>query len=525
MLCQKTGWSWSNILPGKRKSIVILVLATVVLCTGCEGNTDEKAGEDETKQQIYDDSAKLAEGYREIYERAAEQENLDTLEVQQKIIDFLGGSGYAAVDRDDQINMVNYEQVEEFCKSADEGGADSVTIISLLNEYSITDRNSEMDREQPEGNVLSDKERWEKGYDLPIEEEKREEAETDCLMVMDKISDIYLHADKGNASNVVLSNETLEQMQKVVGESGYPVITSVEYCTMSNYDKMDQFLQACLEDEDSSVILYSLSNSGGASRKEYIFDGSEMYLLTAGAGWNGSCDPVVSYISYTRIDEWKYTEKGWFCYKLCVPEPPEVTEIVDGSELIRIIPLPEECRDLSEKYVYPLCYQGNNILCSNWDTTTLSTLDYNGVYEYFYRMKYGERFDPGDYTNGIPAAEFERVITEYLPVTAEEIREWAVYDEETQTYAWASLGCGNYNLSYFGTSVPEVIGLRENGGGSITLTVAAVCEMVIANDAVMTHELTIRVDKDGNFQYLGNKILDDGIQDIPEYRYRISDDG
>ena len=58
-------------------------------------------------------------------------------------------------------------------------------------------------------------------------------------------------------------------------------------------------------------------------------------------------------------------------------------------------------------------------------------------------MKYGERLDSDKYTNGIPAAEFEDVIMKYLPVTAEEIREWAVYDGETQTYAWANLGCGN----------------------------------------------------------------------------------
>ena len=387
-----------------------------------------------------------------------------------------------------------------------------------------TDSSSETNLEKTENDNLSEEERWAKGYDLPIEKEKKKEAEADCLARMDKLSDIYKNADKGDASNVILSDETLEQMQDVVSKqsSAASVITSEEYCTMSNYEKMDQFLKDCMNGEDTSVILYSLSNSGGVSRKEYIFDGSEMYLLTVGAGWNDSCDPVVSYISYTRMDEWKYTEKGWFCYKLCVPEPPEVTEIVDGSELIRVIPLSEVYKDLSEKYVYPLCYQGNNILCSNWDTTTLSTLDYNGVYEYFYRMKYGERLDPGNYTNGIPATEFESVIMEYLPVTAEEIREWAVYDEETQTYAWASLGCGNYNLSYFGTSVPEVIGVRQNEDGTMTLTVEAVCDMVVANDAVITHELTIRFDEDGGFQYLGNKILDDGIQNIPEYRYRIS---
>lgn len=45
--------------------------------------------------------------------------------------------------------------------------------------------------------------------------------------------------------------------------------------------------------------------------------------------------------------------------------------------------------------------------------------------------------------------------------------------------------------------------------------------MVICNDAVITHELTVQFSKDGSFQYLGNEILDDGIQEIPEYQYRI----
>ena len=64
--------------------------------------------------------------------------------------------------------------------------------------------------------------------------------------------------------------------------------------------------------------------------------------------------------------------------------------------------------------------------------------------------------------------------------------------------------------------------MRQNEDGTMTLTVEAVCEMVIANDAVMTHELTIRVNEDGSFQYWRNEILDDGIQNIPEYHYRIS---
>ncbi len=45
--------------------------------------------------------------------------------------------------------------------------------------------------------------------------------------------------------------------------------------------------------------------------------------------------------------------------------------------------------------------------------------------------------------------------------------------------------------------------------------------MVIWDDAVITHELTVRFAEDGSFQYLGNEILDDVVKDMPAYQYRI----
>ena len=122
---------------------------------------------------------------------------------------------------------------------------------------------------------------------------------------------------------------------------------------------------------------------------------------------------------------------------------------------------------------------------------------------------------------GLPKGEFERLIMEYLPVTAEEIQDYAAFDKEKQTYAWVRLGCFNYAPAYFGTSFPEVTDIRENEDGTVTLTVDAVCSMVLCDDAVITHELTVRFSEDGGFQYLGNNILDDGISNIPDYQYRI----
>ena len=153
----------------------------------------------------------------------------------------------------------------------------------------------------------------------------------------------------------------------------------------------------------------------------------------------------------------------------------------------------------------------------------MEELDYNGMYEYLYAMKYQEKFNSENYPNGIPKEEFENLIMEYLPVTAEQIREYAVFDEKNQTYYWARLGCSNYAPTFFGTSLPEVIDIKENEDGTITLTVEAVCDMVICDDAVITHELTVRFAEDGSFQYLGNEILNDGIMHIPDYQYRIKE--
>lgn len=360
-----------------------------------------------------------------------------------------------------------------------------------------------------------------KGYDLPVEDSQREKAEADCKYVMEMLSEIYRLADKGEASNVAISDGTIIQMKEVIKEKGYPVTSSERYATMENYEEMEAFLESCMEGKAGEIVMYEVYSKGDIGRMEYIFDGSDMYLLAANAIWNKNNQPEITYLSYTRIKEWQYTDKGWFCYELYVPEYPEVTEVVDGSSLVRVKPLSEECRELSEKCVLPLGYQGNNLLCSNWNPKTLKGLDYNGMYEYLYEMKYEERFDSESYSNGIPAEEFESVIMEYLPVTGEQIREWAVFDEEYGTYAWTRLGCMNYAPTFFGTSLPEVIHVEKNADGTVTLTVDAVCEMILCNDAVITHELTVRFLEDGSFQYLGNEILNNGIQEIPEYQYRF----
>ena len=376
----------------------------------------------------------------------------------------------------------------------------------------------------PNNNTKEDvisEEDLEKGYDLPVSAQENEEATRDSMQIMSGLEHIYRNADKGDSLNVVLDNKSICKMIKKIKQQGYSVTASEDYSNMENYKRFSSFLAKVQEKQKGSGVIYEVHSEGSIGREKFIYDGKDMFLLASNASWDDNGKPIITFVSYTRIKKWRYSRKGWFCYELCVPEYPEVTEMVDGSCLIRIKPMSDNKRKLSRKCVRGLAYQGNNILCSNWDQEHMQKIDYNGLYEYLYAMKYKKKFNGKKYPSGIPKDQFEQLIMEYLPVSREDIEKYASYNEKKKTYDWMRLGCFNYAPNFFGTSIPEVTKIKHNSNGTVTLTVDAVCEMVLCNEAVITHELTVKFNKDGSFRYLGNKILNGGIKKIPEYQYRI----
>lgn len=376
----------------------------------------------------------------------------------------------------------------------------------------------------PNNNTKEDvisEEDLEKGYDLTVSAQENEEATRDSMQIMSGLEHIYRNADKGDSLNVVLDNKSICKMIKKIKQQGYSVIVSEDYSNMENYKRFSSFLAKAQKKQKGSGVIYEVHSEGSIGREKFIYDGKDMFLLASNASWDDNGKPIITFVSYTRIKKWRYSRKGWFCYELCVPEYPEVTEMVDGSCLIRIKPMSDNKRKLSRKCVRGLAYQGNNILCSNWDQEHMQKIDYNGLYEYLYAMKYKKKFNGKKYPSGIPKDQFEQLIMEYLPVSREEIEKYASYNEKKKTYDWMRLGCFNYAPNFFGTSIPEVTKIKHNSNGTVTLTVDAVCEMVLCNEAVITHELTVKFAKDGSFKYLGNKILNNGIEEIPTYQYRI----
>ena len=366
---------------------------------------------------------------------------------------------------------------------------------------------------------LSEAEIYERGYDLPIDSAEQEEAEKDCAEMMKAIRGIYEEADKGTSINAVISQETAIKMQQTIAEKDVPAAVSGFDVDMINYNAVEDFLDEASAGNQSEIILYRIHTDGTVSREKFTFDGKDMYSLYTKGRWTDDMEPAFSVNSRSRMSQWKYTEKGWFIFEYCTAQPPELTEVVDAYEMIRVKPKTRKYREMEEKYLDSIGYQGNNLLCSEWSENQIEGLDFNGLYEYFYMEEYGRGIETEKCAEGIPQEEFESLLTKYLPVTAEQLREYASYDPESKTYDWVMLGVGNYAPNAFWISVPEVTGITENENGTITLTVDAVCEKK-GNDDFYTHEVTLRILDDGKAMYLSNHIMDDRPGMIPDYQYR-----
>lgn len=362
-----------------------------------------------------------------------------------------------------------------------------------------------------------------KGYDLPISQSAKEGAEADCRKAMETIRAIYAEADKGDALNPMPDREVIFEMYEALQETGWPVTASGFHYIMGNDEKMEAFLENCLDGTEGELTLYRINAGGGLNRSHFLFDGTDMYVTDTAAAWNAENSPVISNHSLHRIKEWKYTEKGWFSYEYCLPEFPEVTEIANGNNLLRVRPMPEEYIKMAETYLLPIGYMGNNLLRSNWDGDHLEELDYNGLYEYLYVLKNQEAMAEEAYAGGIPKEEFENLITEYLPVSAKDLAGYAVFDAEKQTYGWEHLGPVTYAANRFSSSIPEVREIKDNPDGTLEVSIDAVCQ-AMGEDCVISHILTMRILEDGGVRYLGNRVLRDGLKQITEYQYRLPKD-
>ena len=122
----------------------IAICGTLILtCAGCnhglptetaviETGAEESgvAGQDflQDSNSAADEIAKL---YCEIYRDVSRSNIPGTLEMMKKIVDGLGENGYAAIDRENQIDMAGADQVLRFCEQVEAQKESELTVIVL----------------------------------------------------------------------------------------------------------------------------------------------------------------------------------------------------------------------------------------------------------------------------------------------------------------------------------------------------------------------------------------------------------
>ena len=333
----------------------------------------------------------------------------------------------------------------------------------------------------------------EKGYGLPVDEEEREEAEQECAAALELTKEFARAAQDAGG---VLAEDEAEQMADVLAAQGNPVTTFDLYQDMKNCEVMDAFLEDCENGRSGEATEYEVYKDGSIGRKKFVFDGENLYVLSVTASWRGGDAKSIGEMTCTRA--------------------------LYSNAMLRVKPYDAECAEISRTCLSSIAYEGNNLFWSDWGPDNMAGIDYNGLFQYLYELDSGEAFDSSLYTEGIPAEQFESMMTKYLPVSAEQLREYASYDAESGTYAWIALGVGNRTKSVIDLSEPEVVDIEENGDGTVTLTVDAVSEGMM-DDAVLTHRLTVRFADGGGVEFLENQVEGNALEKMPEYVYRIQE--
>ena len=188
----------------------------------------------------------------------------------------------------------------------------------------------EMDVFSDKNNSTEKKTVYEKGYDLPVDEQENKMAKEELHEMMQAVWPIYDKSEKGDTSNVVLPNQTVKKILDKIESCSVPAFFSGREEHMCNADKFDAFLKKAQKGEKDSIVVYEVHEDGGIGRNKYIFDGQNMYVLYVGSVWNDDEDVISIDTTYTRIKEWNYAKDGWFTGEYCVPEPPERSETADG---------------------------------------------------------------------------------------------------------------------------------------------------------------------------------------------------
>lgn len=110
--------------------MILLILLICLVTAKCANPSDQKSKFEQENQ-------KIARLYQPIYEKGLREDSLDDPGTITDIVKVLGEAGYAAASYDNEVNMVHPEQIEEFCKKAEEKKKAEQTLLLVQNDGAL----------------------------------------------------------------------------------------------------------------------------------------------------------------------------------------------------------------------------------------------------------------------------------------------------------------------------------------------------------------------------------------------------
>ena len=331
--------------------------------------------------------------------------------------------------------------------------------------------------------------------DCLISDAEKEQLQSMALSAADSVAEIYkdmVIADAPSYSSGI-GEFTNEQRKAVVEQLGRSGLVSVEEDTaMQNHEAIETFYADYLDGQDSMVTVYEVHRDGLIGAVTFIYRKGELQTYYIGIRWKESGVPEIQGTSVSNVAEIKLTEKGYFIYAY-----EYVIAHASLRQYWRIEPLPEECRELTEKYISGLSYVNYNLLVTDWDSSNVEDILMPCMYEDIYRIYTGENLKTQGWE--IPAEEYEKIMTTYFPVSVKQLREHCRYNADLNSYEYEMIYASPYPP--FG----EVVDYKENTDGTITLIVDGVWPDY-NSDLAFRNEIVVQPFEDGTFRYLSNSI-------------------
>ena len=328
-----------------------------------------------------------------------------------------------------------------------------------------------------------------------LSEEEKEQLQSTVLSAAESVREIYkdiVIADAPSYSSGV-SEFSSEQQKAVVEQLGAAGLVSVEEDTnMQNPEKIEMFYADYLNGQDSMVTVFEVQRDGLIGAVTFIYRKERLQTYYIGVRWKEGGIPEIQGTSVSNVAEIKLTEKGYFIYAY-----EYVIAHASLRQYWRTEPLPEDCRELTEKYISVLSYVNYNVLVTNWDSSNVEDILMPCMYEDIYRIYTGENLKMEGWK--IPAEEYEKIMTTYFPVSVEQLREHCEYDESSNSYEYEMIYASPYPP--FG----EVVDYTKNADGTITLIVDGVWPDY-NSDLAFRNTVVVQPFEDGTFRYLSNSI-------------------